>query len=388
METRWWNGTGSLQSIEGIGKKRARGYGIYDYISRGKKKLNANPIYLEGIKVYYFKNLFELSAAKNSISLPIGMIIKIFKTHSDFDIIHLQDCRFIPNVFIVHFALKENIPYVFQPRYSYNTFYQKKFLKKIYDRCYGNKIFKNANKIIAQLPTEGIEFLKMGITKDRIDLIPNGMEVSEFEDLPEKGFFRRKYGINEDIKIILYLGRIDYIKGIDLLIESFYDVQKIYRNVLLVIIGPDAGYLKKAQSQVNNLGLEEHVKFLGPIEGYEKKEAYIDANVFVLPSRHEGFSLAPLEAYLCGVPVITTDRCGTSEWMSKDFDYIVSFNKVELTNAIIKSIMNFSSDKFSKDEHKKRMNYLKKKFSWISICEQIEQIYHEIEKDYSKRKSG
>ena len=68
------------------------------------------------------------------------------------------------------------------------------------------------------------QYIEMGVSKNKIEIIPNGINLSDYQNLPEKGEFRKKYGIKNDEKIILYLGRINRIKGIDMLIEAFSDV--------------------------------------------------------------------------------------------------------------------------------------------------------------------
>lgn len=107
------------------------------------------------------------------------------------------------------------------------------------------------------------QYKAMGVPDDKITVIPNGIDLSEYEDLPPRGKFRAKYGISEDRKIILYLGRIHKIKGIDFLIEAYANlVKNKFNDALLVIAGPDDGCLRKLQALIKALRIEDNVLVL------------------------------------------------------------------------------------------------------------------------------
>jgi glycosyltransferase involved in cell wall biosynthesis len=118
-----------------------------------------------------------------------------------------------------------------------------KCFEKIYDILWGDQLLKNASKLIAVSKVEKDQYIKMGLTEKKIEIIPNGLDVSEYEKLPERGKFRKKYGIASDEKIILYLGRLFKLKGLDFLISGFSNLLDRYQGAILVIAGPDDGYL-------------------------------------------------------------------------------------------------------------------------------------------------
>ena len=108
---------------------------------------------------------------------------------------------------------------------------------------------------------------------------------------------------------MLFLGRLSFIKGLDLLVEAFAQINSDAR---LVIAGPDDGdgCLERIRSLIADLKIEERVILPGPLFGKEKLEALVDADLFVLPSRHESFGNAAAEAIACGTPVLVTSECG------------------------------------------------------------------------------
>ena len=231
----------------------------------------------------------------------------------NFNIIHMHNFRSYQNNAVYRYAKKNNIPYLLQARGSVLPFFEKQRLKKVYDLIWGYNILKNTSKVIALTKAEVEQYKKMGISEDKIVTIPNGLNLSLFDHLPEKGSFRDKYDITADTKIILYLGRLHKIKGIDLLIEAFSKVQKEVPLSKLVIVGPDEGCLQTLQKQVAALNVGRDILLTGPLYGKDKFAAYIDANVYVLSSIYEAFPNTVLEAWACGTPVIVTKGCCISD---------------------------------------------------------------------------
>lgn len=144
-------------------------------------------------------------------------------------------------------------------------------------------------------------------------MIPNGVDSLKFENLPLKGSFRNKHNISADKKIILFLGRLDAKKGIDLLMPAFYEVLDKNKNAVLVLVGPDYGMLAYIKEFCKEKHIERDVLVAGLLTGEEKLEAFVDANVFTLPSYSEGFSIAVLEAMICKLPVVVSDEVGFPE---------------------------------------------------------------------------
>lgn len=108
-------------------------------------------------------------------------------------------------------------------------------------------------------------------------------------------------------RILLYLGRLHPIKGLDFLLSAFAKVRSPEWG--LVVAGPDDGCRAELESQRWELGLGDAVAFVGPQAGPEKSAWFHAAELFVLPSRSEGFAMAPLEAMGHGLPVLLTRAC-------------------------------------------------------------------------------
>jgi len=329
---------------------------------------------IEGIKVFYFRNISN-SLAWRRYFLPLGMSFKLQKEIRNFDIIHVHGFRDLPSVFVHYHAKKHGVPYVLQAHGSVITFFQKGMPKKVFDRIWGYRILKDASKVIALTKMEAEQYKSMGVSKDKIEIVPNGIDLSKFENLPKRGEFKRKWGIDDGQKTVLYLARIYKFKGLDILAEAFADLSKEIENVKLIIAGPDDGYLSPLKKLVTDLEIGDKVLFTGPLYGEEKLRAYVDADVYVLPSVYETFPVAVLEACACGTPVIVTDRCGIADIVDNKVGYAVEYNKDQLRNAIIKVLNNEGLRRRFGEEGKR---LVRDQFSWDVVVAKVENIYRNV----------
>lgn len=140
-------------------------------------------------------------------------------------------------------------------------------------------------------------------------IIPNGVFAEEFADLPSPDLFHARISLPPGRSFVLFLSRLHYKKGLDLLAEAFRLIANRFPEVDLVVAGPDGGAEREFRERVRAFGIEERVHMTGPLYGDAKLEAFAAAACFCLPSRQEGFSIAITEALACGRPVVITDSC-------------------------------------------------------------------------------
>ncbi len=276
---------------------------------------------LEGVEVIPFHCQYNIG----NLLLSTSMDSYLQQNVAKFDIIHMHNFRTYQNILVHKYAKKYNIPFILQAHGSSLRIIEKKGLKYIYDVFYGNRLLKDASNVVAVSNIEVDQYSQMNVPSEKIIVIPNGIDVDSFCKLPEKGSFRTKHNISQK-HIILYLGRLHERKGIDFLIKSYAELLNEINDVILVLAGPDDGYLDKAKSLVDELSLKDNVKFTGFISSGEKLEAYVDADILVYPSILEIFGLVPFEAIMCGTPVIVTDDCGCGELIKESKSgYLVKY---------------------------------------------------------------
>jgi glycosyltransferase involved in cell wall biosynthesis len=147
-------------------------------------------------------------------------------------------------------------------------------------------------------------------------------------------------------------------------------------DIKLVIAGPDDGSLSQIQQQIRELQIENDVLYTGPLYGKDKLEAYIDADVFVLPSRYEAFPNTILEAWACGTPVIATKNCCISDVIrDTEESAVIDCDPVQMKEKIL--------DLLSNEEKRKKIGMKGKKlvqdnFEITKLVQKIEGIYETI----------
>lgn len=332
---------------------------------------------VDGIKVFYFKNLSNSFKNKLTIDTPLSSIRYIKKTISDFDIIQIHEHRHSLAIAAHRYARKNNVPYVLQAHGSVLPFFQKEKLKDIFDNLWGFDILHDASRVFALSEVEKEQYLKMGILNERIEIVPLGINLKEYEKLPDKGNFKSKYNIDENKKLILFLGRIHEIKGLDLLVKSFGKINE--DNVKLAIVGGDYGFKEELLKLIKNLDLNDKIIFPGVLTGKDKIEALVDCDIFVMPSRYESFTTSGLEAMACQKPLILTKNNHIQSWVKDNVGLVCEFDEDELTDCI-ETLLN--DEDLCIQFGKTGRELIENKYDWNRVEKQIESIYKKCIDEY------
>ena len=269
--------------------------------------------------------------------------------------------------------------------------------KKMYIRLFEKEALRDA-VIHCTVPAEKEHYKRHKLPLRDSIVIPNGVEEEEFFDSPEKGYFRKKFNIGDDEKMILFLGRINWKKGLDTLIPAFAEVVKKEPRVVLVIAGADDdGYKKKIECLIREHPIlistnqpDRHksafynVIFTDMLLGKDKLGALKDADVFVLPSYSENFGMAVVEAMRMSVPVVVTRYVGISPYLTESgAGIVVDKDENELSEAILKVLGNIT---FAKEIGEKGRKLIQEKFAMPMVADQFFAAYNKIIKSYEIRK--
>jgi glycosyltransferase involved in cell wall biosynthesis len=338
-----------------------------------KNRIGIQYAEVQGIDVFYFKNLSMLLVKWSKLFLTPALNRKMQSDLKLFDIIHIHEYTTYQNIVVHHYAKKLGIPYVLQAHGSLPKI-GRQTRKWFYDAFFGFRLMKDSAKVIALSEVEVGQYESAGVPAKKIALIPNGLNLSEYVDLPSPGSFKKKLGLDKNQRILLYLGRIHEIKGVDILVRAFATIVHKLDSVKLVIVGPDDGYLAKVQALIKSLRIENKVLILGPLYGVAKLEVYVDADVYILPSRYEIFPMTILEAYACGKPVIASNVGRANELVIEGDTGLLfeSENAKELANKIF-SLMNDIEK--AQEMGLKGKQYVSDTFSIEKIARALENLY-------------
>ena len=379
-----WEAGGVARVCYALSKRLAeRGHEVAVYTTDGfRSRVNVQKncrVFMEGMDVFYFSNMSLFLASRN-LCAPYMAPLIARKHMEEFDIIHMHTFRSALAVLIWYYANKYGIPYVLQAHGSVLPFFQKQRPKKVFDSLFGYRILKDASKVFALSRMEAEQYRGMGVPEEKIAVIPNGIDLSEYTDLPPEGSFKKKFGIDDDEKIVLYLGRIHRLKGIDFLVRSFaYLTKNGTENSKLVIAGPDDGYLDEVKFLVNSLGISDLVLFTGILPEEDKVSAYVDSSICTYLSPFEPFGLVTLEVAACGTPVIISRGTHMARVVEeRKFGFSVKYNDIYELAETMRKVLN--DNDLLREMGQKGRKFVLENFNWTDIVVKLEKVYEDVVK--------
>ena len=211
-----------------------------------------------------------------------------------------------------------------------------------------------------------------GLPFDKIEVVPNGINLTNFNGIERDYDFRRKYAMDNE-KIILYMGRLVYEKGVQHLITAMPKILENYHDAKLVIAGK-GGMLDELKEQANYMGLADKVYFTGFLNTKQVQKMYKCADIAVFPSTYEPFGIVALEAMLAGVPTVVSDAGGLNEIINHGEDGMKSY--AGNPNSIADSILSLLFDpKLCANVSKKAKAKVKAEFNWNKIAQDTHYVY-------------
>jgi len=363
-------GGGAELRIREIGKRLVkRGHEAYVICAKTEPNL---PDYenVEGIKVYYVKTIPEFLFRFKKISFYLSRymfyflsIMKLYKVAKKVDII-IDDIAPAPSfAYIIAIILNKPCYATIHEFFGLKWFKLKdpitasfgffsQYLLKIF-------IFK---KIITVSEFTKSRLIDFGIPKERIIVIPNGIDVSKY--LYKKGILKEKNSI-------VTLGRLVKQKGHIYLIDAMREVVKKVQDAKLYIIG-DGPLINKLKQHVRECGLEKNIIFMGKESEKEKIKRLYMSELFALSSLQEGFGIVLLESMACGLPIIASNLSVFREFLNngKNGYLVEKANSKKFAEMIVELLGN--------DEKRNRIGRYNqeyvKRFDWDKVAEMEEEV--------------
>ena len=205
-----------------------------------------------------------------------------------------------------------------------------------------------------------------GLPFEKISVVPNGINCTSFNGVEKDFDFRRKYAMDNE-KIILFIGRLVYEKGIQHLISAMPKILENYHDCKLVIAGK-GGMIDELRAQVDCMGLSNKVCFAGYLDAKQVCKMYKVAEVSAFPSTYEPFGIVALEAMLAGVPTVVSDIGGLNEIVEHRINGMKSYagNPNSLADSIIELLKN---PKLCNDIVKQAKAKVKSEYNWGKIAQ-------------------
>jgi len=211
-----------------------------------------------------------------------------------------------------------------------------------------------------------------GLPYEKINVVSNGINLALYQGIERDYEFRRKYAADNE-KIILFMGRLVYEKGVQHLISAMPKILDYYTDAKLIIAGK-GGMFDELKAQAENMGIGHKVYFTGYLNAKEVSKMYKCADLAVFPSTYEPFGLVALEAMLAGVPAIVSDIGGLDEIVAHNEDGVKCY--AGNANSIADSVLSllFDQQLYNKVA-KKAKQKVKDEYNWAKIAQDTHFVY-------------
>lgn len=288
------------------------------------------------------------------------------------DVVHLMGHWSVLNAFAYWAARRMRKPYVVCPAGALPIYGRSRLVKRIYNLLVGTRLVRNANAHIAITSDEVRHFEEYGVDKSKVCIIPNGVNADDFA-YAAPAAFRTKFGLGAH-SFALFMGRLNSIKGPDLLLRAFCGLKDALPDLHLVFAGSDGGMLEGLRDLASAEGVVGRVHFIGYVGSVDKASAYRASTLLAIPSRQEAMSIVALEAAISETPVLLTDQCG--------FDELAQYG-AKVVPATTDGIREGLAEMLMKPEllaakGKSLSTYTRKHYLWESVVQAYARLYEQL----------
>jgi glycosyltransferase involved in cell wall biosynthesis len=331
-----------------------------------------DPAKARGVSIHIHRQGFPATFA---VSWPLARALD--QAIPKADVVHIHSLYLFHVWYAARVARASRVPYLLRPHGSLDPFLWKRHRarKALVEFAFQNRVIDGA----AALHWTAEEEMRLAAPYTRGAkgvVVPNGIDISEFADLPPRGEFVAKHPQLAGTKPVLFLSRLNFKKGLDVLIPAFRKARDADPALRLLIAGPDDGYAATARELVARHGLDSDTLWIGMLAGRDKLAAFVDCALFALPSWSENFGIAIVEAMACGAPVAISDRVNIWREIESAGAGLVSPPDVDALAAHILLLANDPGRAKRMGEAGRKL--VAERYDWAKIAERLESVYREV----------
>lgn len=290
---------------------------------------------------------------------------KLSTVISSYDLVHLHSL-WNAAISATAFACRRHaVPYVISPRgmLQEGALRRRRAYKALTHRLLEKRTIAGASFLHFFTRTEANDSRRL-IGNSKVVIIPNGIDPALAESVKE-GQFRQKHPETSGKRIILFLGRLHWSKGLELQIDALARLAAEFPDLLWVFAGPDEGEQAKLLALVQAKNLTHRVLWTGMLSRQESLAALADATAFVLSSRHEAHSMAMNEALAMGTPVVITESVGFSEVGEAGAGLVVPSTGEALAEGLRRLLRN---PQLASEMRQKAKEYASTRLAWPKVA--------------------
>jgi glycosyltransferase involved in cell wall biosynthesis len=348
--TRTARGGGILEYVRNISERLAKNHDVTVYATNAGRSFSRCET-INGVKVERFRRF----APNRAYFFSLEMLLRLRKV--EFDVVHGHCYQAFPLHFSV-FAKRKKLVVSTHFHGVGHSVFRDSLIRLL--KPFGERALRVADKIVAVSEYEkSLLCDQFRVDPGRVVVIPNGVNFSEF-----RGLRRQK----NSFRSILYVGRLVNYKGVQYLVEV---LPRLDDDVVLNIVG--RGDLKRIlEKRARKLSVLDRVKFYQNLPRRELLQKFVDADVFVLLSKYEAYSMSVAEALVAGTPCIVANTSALAEWIGGKHCFGIEYpidldGLAQLIDEVIKC----------KDRVNRTKLEAEKIQDWNNVVEQLESIYRE-----------
>ncbi len=311
--------------------------------------------------------------------VSMSLIGALRRNIRSFDVVHIHTLYRFTSTVAAHYCRSARIPYILRTHGTLDPFlfHRHRLRKRVYEALFETRNLENAAAVHFTADEE-MNLAQSAGLRFRGVVVPNGVDLKlpcDRNQLREQ--FVRDWPKTSGKRIILFLGRLTFKKGLDLLAKAFGAVARTRSDVHLFLAGPDdEGYGKKVRQWLDDEGMLDRVTFAGMLEGERKEAAFAAAEMFVLSSYTENFGIAVAEALAAGTPVIISNKVNIwREISDAHAGLIVNCDSDELARAISTLL---DSSELRRDLAEAGKQLVAEKFNWPKIAVKMMAVYSDV----------
>ncbi|MCC0176425.1 glycosyltransferase [Waterburya agarophytonicola K14] len=314
---------------------------------------------------------------QDDLIISLSLVGWLFNNVSNYDLVHTHTL-FSPLISIAHSICQlAKIPYIITPHGMLEPWAlsYKARKKRIYYNLWEKPALQKASAIHTLVNSESNNIKSLGI-RSTTAILPNGIHREDFREKTDPNIFYQQYPPTKHKTLILFLGRIDPKKGLDLLAAAFGKIHHQFPNTHLVVAGPDnINYLPKVKDFFSQEKCLEAVTFTGMLTGEIKKSVLSAASLYVASSYSEGFSMSVLEAMASGLPCVITTECNFPEANTAQAAKVVEVNDKEIATALTDCLNHPQQARGMGDRARA---FILQNYTWDIVAEKLIRVYQDI----------
>jgi glycosyltransferase involved in cell wall biosynthesis len=302
------------------------------------------------------------------------------------DLVHIHSLYLFHDLVAGHYCRSYGVPYLIQPHGTLDPFiYRRHRLRKtVLEILFEDRNIRGAAAVLFTTAKER-QLAKPYTFNTPGEVVALGLDFSAYQTLPPPGAFRERFPETGGKEIILFLGRINFKKGLDLLVQALARVVRKRRDLHLVVAGPDDdGWGVRVKGWLQQEGIADCATFTGMLLGEEKLAALRDARLFVLPSYSENFGIAVIEAMACGLPVVISDQVNIWREVEAAGAGLVTPCAADPLAAALERLV--AEVDTAADMGRRGKELVARRFQWDSIVLDLQEVYSGIIANYPENR--